>query len=438
MLKKLLGLDGKSGGFYLTLDEDKSNQETASTTSVATKPAQKAKTDTNSSTVPKAEPKKKQKTAKKKIKTTSAAKEPETKTEVEKPAPVVQEPENKVEITTPTAKEPVTETGSVVTVQSSTNDQSLTVSDQYRNAFADSQPVELTLEASKENLELVIEAAYKQVFGNAHLMESERSPILESELRDGQITVSEFVRKLAQSDRYRALFFDKYPNATAIELNFKHLLGRAPENYAEISEHIQILAEGGFAAEIDSYIDSEEYFQNFGEYKVPYYRGYDSQIPKNVVSFTHSFQILPGACSSSKSTFEGAIPKLQDSLVQNSPSKITALRAIPNSFPESLIMAPPKPPKTVPDVEELIANAVGIPYWGIPAVIPEKAKPAVSETVAEPATEEVAVSETKPQETIPEITFATDYLIAKPAPNRRPGSSLNKFREMTRTMKVRV
>ncbi len=70
MLKKLLGLDGKSGGFYLALDEDKSNQETSSTTSVATKPTQKAKTDPNSSTVPKAEPKKNRKTTQKTIKTT--------------------------------------------------------------------------------------------------------------------------------------------------------------------------------------------------------------------------------------------------------------------------------------------------------------------------------------------------------------------------------
>ena len=129
--------------------------------------------------------------------------------------------------------------------------------------------------------------------------------------------------------------------------------------------------------------------------------------------------------------------------MQNSPSKITALREIPESFPESLIMAPPKPPKTVPDVEELIANAVGIPYWGIPAVIPEKAKPAVSETVAKSATpesvtEEVAVGDGEAQETISEMTFATDYLITKPAPNRRPGASLNKFRQMTRTMKVKV
>lgn len=308
------------------------------------------------------------------------------------------------------------------------------VNDKYRNSVADSQSVELTRKPSKENLELVIAAAYKQVFGNAHLMESERLPIIESQLKDNQITVSEFVRRLAQSDRYRALFFDKYPNAAAVELNFKHLLGRAPENQAEISQHIQILAEGGFAAEIDSYIDSEEYFQNFGEYTVPYYRGYDSQVGTNLVSFTHSFQILQGACSSSKSTFTGAVPKLQNSLIQNAPSAIAVPREIPDSFPESIMMAPPTPPKTIPDVEELIANAVGIPYWGIPAVVPEKVAQSAPEEVAE---EVVAESEAQPQEATPEMTFATDYLISKPAPNRRPGASINKFIAMTRTMKVR-
>ncbi|MDJ0902950.1 MAG: phycobilisome rod-core linker polypeptide [Xenococcus sp. MO_188.B8] len=448
MLKKLLGLNGKSEGFYLVLNDDGSNQKNTNKTAVATKPAQKTKTATASSTAPKAEPKKtaepkqKSSTAKKKTKAAPVAQETVKKTE---PAvPVAQKPETKSDTPEPVAQETATPTEPIVEklvyTASAISDQSLAISEKYRNGFADNQPVELTRTASKENLELVIEAAYKQVFGNAHLMESERLPIIESELRDGQITVSEFVRRLAQSERYRALFFDKYPNSTAIELNFKHLLGRAPENYAEISKHIQILAEGGFAAEIDSYIDSEEYWQNFGEYTVPYYRGYDSQIAKNVVSFTHSFQILPGACSSDKSTFKDAVSKLQNSLIQNSPSKITALRTIPDSFPESLILAPPKPPKTIPDVEELIANAVGITYWGIPAVVPDKTPAAKKEVVstAESVTETVTESEPQPQETITAQTFATDYLIAKPAPNRRPGASLNKFREMTRKMKVRV
>ena len=455
MLKKLLGLGKESGGFYLELDENDSGQETKASTAVAEKPAKS---------------KKKVKAAAA-IATPTPAPTPEPEAKVEAPAPEVPKTVAEAAPVAEPKVEPAVEP--VVTAESPTNS---AVNDKYRQAFGDSQSVELTREASKENLELVIRAAYKQVFGNAHLMDSEKSPILESELRNGEITVSEFVRKLAQSDRYRSLFFDKCPNATAVELNFKHLLGRAPKNYAEISQHIQILAEGGFAAEIDSYIDSEEYFQNFGEYTVPFYRGYDTQPATDLVSFTHSFQILQGACSSSKSTFEGATPKLQESLIQNGPSAIAVPREIPDSFPESLIMAPPKPPKTIPDVEELIANAVGIPYWGIPAVVPEKTAPvdetapekelaAVGSVAATPATatEQVVTEEetspkkrrfslrrSKKKQAAPEVVeatqpkpffvdgnFATDYLIDKPAPNRRPGESLNKFREMTRAIKIR-
>ncbi len=138
------------------------------------------------------------------------------------------------------------------------------VSEVYTNAFADNLPIELVAGDSVTQQDLVIRAAYKQVFGNTHLMESEKSPQAESQLRSGQITVLEFIRQLAKSERYRALFLENCTNLRAIELNFKHLLGRSPENSAEISQHIQILAEKGFEAEIDSYFDSDEYTQNFG------------------------------------------------------------------------------------------------------------------------------------------------------------------------------
>ncbi len=196
------------------------------------------------------------------------------------------------------------------------------ISDPYIQAFADAQPVELISETSVENQDLVIEAAYKQVFGNAHLMESERSPQIESQLRSSQITVMEFIRQLAKSDKYRALFFESCTNLQAIELNFKHLLGRAPENYAEISEHIKLLAEKGFEAEIDSYLDSDEYFQSFGTDIVPYYRGYKTQTGKNLASFTHSFQLLRGASSSDKSTFSGTYTKLESNLLSNKVNQI--------------------------------------------------------------------------------------------------------------------
>lgn len=206
------------------------------------------------------------------------------------------------------------------------------VSEVYANAFADNLPLELVAGDSVTQQDLVIRAAYKQVFGNAHLMESEKLPQVESQLRSGEITVLEFIRQLAKSDRYRALFFEGYTNLRFIELNFKHLLGRAPQDQAEISQHIQILVEQGFDAEIDSYLDSDEYTQNFGTNIVPFYRGYNTQTGKNLAGYTHFFQLLRGACSSNKSTFNNPNPKLAEVILQDLPSPINDISSVPENI----------------------------------------------------------------------------------------------------------
>ena len=200
------------------------------------------------------------------------------------------------------------------------------------DAFADVQPLELVDYSSDADRRQVVEAAYKQVFGNAYLMESERDAIAESKVRDGSLSVMEFVRALAKSDRYRALFFEKCTNIRTVELNFKHLLGRAPNSQAEISEHIQILVNQGFEAEIDSYIDSDEYIQNFGTNIVPYYRGYKSQTGKNLAGYTHSFQLIRGASSSDKSLASGMAPQIQEALAKSEATDIKPLSSTPSSF----------------------------------------------------------------------------------------------------------
>ena len=88
----------------------------------------------------------------------------------------------------------------------------------------DADPVELRAQASEEDLQVVIRAVYKQVLGNAHIMESQRLTSAESLLRNQDITVKEFVRAVAQSDLYRSLFFDTSSPYRLVELNFKHLL----------------------------------------------------------------------------------------------------------------------------------------------------------------------------------------------------------------------
>lgn len=213
-----------------------------------------------------------------------------------------------------------------------------TLTDKYRSGvFADQALIFYRDSVSPENASLVIRAAYRQVFGNAHIMDTEKDSKLESQLRLGQISVADFIRSLAKSDHYKNLFWDKYPNATFIELNFKHLLGRAPNSYAEIKEHGKILSEGGFDAEIDSYLDSDEYYQTFGDNIVPYTRAYNTEIGKNAVSFTHAFPLMGVACSSDKSFISSKSPRVQANLITSSASKTPPLRPIPDSYPEELI-----------------------------------------------------------------------------------------------------
>ena len=134
-------------------------------------------------------------------------------------------------------------------------------------------PLELWPTASLDNKQTVIRAIYKQVLGNPHVMESERLVSAESYLCDGSLTVREFIRSVAKSDFYRDRYFESCAPYRFVELNFKHLLGRAPLDQAELSEHIRRCVEEGYEAEIDSYLDSEEYQTKFGENIVPYYQG---------------------------------------------------------------------------------------------------------------------------------------------------------------------
>jgi phycocyanin-associated rod linker protein len=167
-------------------------------------------------------------------------------------------------------------------------------------SFTDSEKVELYAGASDADLEVVIRAAYRQVLGNAYVMESERLVVPESQLKLGQISVREFVRQVAKSEFYRSRFFDSCYRYRAIEMNFKHLLGRAPDSYEEMAAHSQILDESGYEAEIDSYVDSVEYQQNFGDNIVPYHRGFLTQAGQKNVGFNRMFQLYRGYANSDR------------------------------------------------------------------------------------------------------------------------------------------
>jgi phycoerythrin-associated linker protein len=160
--------------------------------------------------------------------------------------------------------------------------------------WIEAEIVELRSNATEEDLQAVIRAVYRQVLGNTHVMESQRLSSAESLLRNSDITVRGFVRAVAQSELYQSLFFDNSSPYRFIELNFKHLLGRAPQDQAEISAHVQTYNSQGYEAEIDSYLDSDEYLTSFGENTVPSARGNRTQVGSKNVNFNRTFALMRG------------------------------------------------------------------------------------------------------------------------------------------------
>lgn len=191
--------------------------------------------------------------------------------------------------------------------------------------FDETPPLEWVPSLSAQEAESLIQALYRQVLGNAYVMESERLSVLESQLKQGLLSVREFVRALAKSDLYRSRFFTNCPRYRATELNFRHLLGRAPLDLEEMRAHSTILDTQGYEADIDSYIDSDEYQSTFGENIVPYIRGYKSEACQSLVQFTHLFQLVRGAASSSlKGDLAGKGVKLNGLVIQSTPTPVVS------------------------------------------------------------------------------------------------------------------
>lgn len=155
-------------------------------------------------------------------------------------------------------------------------------------------PLELRETSSLSDKEIIIRAVYKQILGNPHIMESERLVTAESQFCNGELTVRELVRAVAKSEFYRTRYFESCAPYRFVELNFKHLLGRAPLDQSEVSEHIYRCTEEGYDAEIDSYIDSDEYQEKFGENIVPYYQGAKSQVGQKQLGYNRTLSLYQG------------------------------------------------------------------------------------------------------------------------------------------------
>ncbi|BAY31260.1 phycobilisome core-membrane linker protein ApcE [Nostoc carneum NIES-2107] len=128
------------------------------------------------------------------------------------------------------------------------------------------------LSASEKNE--VIKAAYRQIFERDITRAYSLSVSdLESKVKNGDISMKEFVRRLAKSPLYQKQFYQPFINSRVIELAFRHILGRGPSSREEVQKYFSIISNGGLPALVDALVDSPEYSDYFGEETVPYLRG---------------------------------------------------------------------------------------------------------------------------------------------------------------------
>jgi phycoerythrocyanin-associated rod linker protein len=154
--------------------------------------------------------------------------------------------------------------------------------------------VELRQNWSQDDLRVVFRAAYEQVFGRQGVYASQKFTSAEALLRNGKINVQQFIEILAKSEFYKECFFYSNSQGRFIELNYKHLLGRAPYEQSEIAAHVDLYAYSGYDADIESYIYSTEYENGFGASVVPYYRGFQSIPGMMTVGYNRIFELYRG------------------------------------------------------------------------------------------------------------------------------------------------
>jgi len=143
-----------------------------------------------------------------------------------------------------------------------------------------------------------INALYKNIFGNLSLMQSERSIDIERKLRNGDITVREFTRKICKSAIYKNFYFDSISQYKSMRLRYKHILGRPIKSQIEATQSSNIINNLGFEAHIDFLIDSDEYNNIFGEDIVPYMRSWNSQLGFKTKSFLETSSITKAFATS--------------------------------------------------------------------------------------------------------------------------------------------
>lgn len=153
----------------------------------------------------------------------------------------------------------------------------------------DDQAIVYSTDDQFEHTEMgdLINAAYRQIF--FHAFKWDRETILESQLRNRQITVRDFIRGLLLSNTFLDSFYNKNSNYRFVEHCVQKVLGRRVYGEAEKIAWSAVVMTKGVKGFIDELLNSPEYIENFGENTVPYHRrrtlpSGSNEIPFNITS----------------------------------------------------------------------------------------------------------------------------------------------------------
>jgi phycobilisome core-membrane linker protein len=156
------------------------------------------------------------------------------------------------------------------------------------------------LSASEKND--AVKAAYRQVFERDITRAYSLSiSDLESKVKNCEISMKEFIRRLGKSPLYRDNFYAPYVNSRVVELALRHFLGRGLSSREEFQKYFSIVSEGGLSKLVDAIVDSQEYADYFGEETVPYLRGLGQEaqecrnwgVQQDLFKFSAPFRKVP-------------------------------------------------------------------------------------------------------------------------------------------------
>ncbi len=135
------------------------------------------------------------------------------------------------------------------------------------------QPITLNRKSSVEERQSALQQIYAQVL-ERQPYDFERKLLAkqEKDFLSGKLGVRHFLNELGHSDVYLDNFYYNCSNLKFLEWCFKHFLGRALVDEAEIELYAGVLMKRGVKALISEILGSEEYRKVFGCFTIPYAR----------------------------------------------------------------------------------------------------------------------------------------------------------------------